>query len=485
MNNRVTTSTFTRNAIHFTSLHQAQLLKTQRQIASGVAFELPSEKPMAFRQVRSLESRRVELQSDQHVVGTARGHLNAGVGALQEMTDLITNARNLVQQGIQSIDDNERETLAIEIEAILDQAQRIAMTQHDEKYLFGGARSDRPPFSFGPPVHDNGPLSVAYQGVHRQGQSHVGDTLTVDTLYDGSRVFGSSGRGETIMVGATGARHGGGTDTLIGRATLQIRHTATTYAGGSGVQPGIDSAERDNIIGPPGAYQLTVEDTSGTGAAGFVALSGGEPVAFTDADTNLEVIGPSGEVVYVDTTSIAAGFVGTVDIEATGTLSVDGGTSTQPITFGPSQVVTDAGDGRYVTIDSSNIRLAGDEALEFSGTSNLFQVLKATADDLRNARGFSNAEYAESLGRRLADLEESASMVFDAMGQQATSLRTLRSLEYRIEDLVLSSETSISELQSTDFPDAVMRLTSSQTLLQYTYAVTAEVSTLGLIDFLR
>src|SRR6056297_1401724 len=174
MNNRVTTSTFTRNAIHFTSLHQAQLLKTQRQIASGVAFELPSEKPMAFRQVRSLESRRVELQSDQHVVGTARGHLNAGVGALQEMTDLITNARNLVQQGIQSIDDNERETLAIEIEAILDQAQRIAMTQHDEKYLFGGARSDRPPFSFGPPVHDNGPLSVAYQGVHRQGQSHVG-----------------------------------------------------------------------------------------------------------------------------------------------------------------------------------------------------------------------------------------------------------------------------------------------------------------------
>lgn len=485
MSHRVTASTFTRNAIHFTSLHNSKLLNAQRQIASGMQFEMPSEKPIAFRQVRSLENRSIELQADKNVINSSRSLLNAGVAGLQDMTNLITHAKTLVQQGIQSIDPNERESLAIEIDALLGQAQRISLNKFDGKHLFGGARSDRPPFSFAPPVRENGPLSVSYQGVHQRGQSHVGDSLSVDTLYDGSKVFGGSGRGETIMIGLTGAAHGGGTDTLIGRATLQVRHTATTFAAGSGVQTGIDSVGGDTIIGPMGSYQLTIDDTSGTGASGVVSLNGADPVAFTSSDTNLQVTGPAGETIFIDTTNITAGFVGTVDVEATGTLSVDDGLSTQPITFGGSQVVSDMDSGRFVTIDSTNIRMAGNESLEFSGTANLFQTLQSTADDLRNVRNLSSSEYAAALGRRLAELEQMGSQVFDAMGQQSTSLRTLQSLEYRVDDLLLSAETSISELQGTDFPDAVLRLTNSQNLLQYTYAVTAEVSSLGLINFLR
>ena len=485
MSNRVTASTFTRNAIHFTSMHNSQLLTAQRQIASGMQFELPSEKPIAFRQVRSLETRTVELQADKRVIGTARSYLNAGVAGLQDMTDLITHAKTLVQQGIQSIDSDERESLATEIDALLGQAERIALSQFDGKYLFGGARSNQPPFAFDEPLRENGPLTVNYQGVHQRGQSHVGDTLSVDTFYDGSKIFGGSGRGDTVMVGYTGAKHGGGTDTLIGRATLQVRHTATTFSAGSGVQVGTDSAAKDTIIGPMGSHQLSIEDTSGTGASGFVSFNGGEPVAFTNADTNLKVTGKAGEVIYLDTTNITAGFTGSVNVEATGTLSVDDGQSTQPITFGAAQVISDADSGRYVTIDSSNIRFAGDEALEFSGTADVFQLLKATADDLRNVRNLSNTEYGAALGRRLSDLDQAGKRVFDAMGQQSTSLRTLQSLEYRVEDLLLSAETSISEIQATDFPDAVLRLGNSQNLLQYTYAVTAEVSSLGLIDFLR
>lgn len=484
MSHRVTASTFTRNAIHFTSLHNSRLLNAQRQIASGLQFELPSEKPIAFRQVRSLETRAVELRADKTVINTATSHLNGSVAALQDMTDLITHARGLVQQGIQALDPDERESLATEIDALLGQAKRISLTQFDGNYLFGGTRSNVPPFSFDDPVRENGTLVANYDGSQQRSQTHIGDTISVDTFYVGAKVFGASGRSETIVVGPSGARHGGATDTLVGRATLQVRHTATSFAPGSGVQTGTGSVGGDTIIGPMGSHQLTLQDTSGTGASGFVSLNGGEPVAFTNGDTNLRVVGLTGEEIFIDTTAITAGFNGTVDIQADGTLSVDDGTSTIPISFGGNQTVSDADSGRFVSIDSSGIRTIGDDALEFSGTSNLFQILHETAADLRNERELSSTEYSAALNRRLGDLDAAASLVFDTMGQQATSLRTVQSMEYRVDDLMLSVESSISEIQATDFPDAVLRLGESQNLLQYTYAVTAQISNLGLLNFL-
>ena len=485
MNPRVTSQTFTRNAIHFTSLHSSRLLTAQRQITSGLKFELPSEEPIAYRQVRSLETRLVELQADKTVINRATATLNASVAQIQDVSDLITLSKNLVQQGIQALDSDERIALATEIEALLSQAKQIGLAQFNDSYLYGGTRSDQPPFSFSDPTRENGVLEVIYQGSHQRSQTHIGDSISIDTYYDGAEIFGGAGRGKTVLIGKTGAALGGGTDTLIGRATLRVHHDTTSFAGVSGVLAGTSSAQSDTIIGPPGAHQLTIIDTSGDGSSGTVSLNGGDPVPFTNADTNLRVPGLLGQTVYVDTTNIAAGFSGTVDITATGTMSVDDGASTVPIDFTSAQQVSDADTGRFVTIDSSNLRLAGDEALEFPGTSNLFQILHATAADLRNTRDLSQSEYAKSLNRRFEELDQAAKKVFRVMGEQSTSLKTMETMEFRVDDLTLSVESSIGEIQATDFPDAVLRLENSQTLLQYTYAVTANLSSLGLLEFLR
>ena len=485
MTNRVTASTFTRNAIHFTSLHNSRLLTAQRQISSGLQFELASEEPIAFRQVRSLETRFVELQADKTVINRATSTLNASVAQIQDMSDLITQARGLVQQGIQAFDDDERNALATEVDALLNQAKMIGLAEFNDSYLYGGTRSDQPPFAFSETVRDNGILQVTYEGSHQRSQTHIGDSVSIDTYYDGSDIFGSPGRGSTLLIGNTGAKHGGGTDTLIGRATLQVRHDTTTYSGASGVQIGTDSASGDTVIGALGAHQLTIVDTSGDGSAGTVSLNGADPVPYTNADTNLRVSGLFGQEVFLDTTSISGGFDGTIDITSTGTLSVDDGATTIPIDFSAGQMVSDVDNDRFVTIDSSNIRIAGDDTLEFEGTSNLFQILHATASDLRNDREMSSSEFSKALNRRLGELDDAAGMIFAAMGEQSTSLLTMQTMEYRVDDLMLSVESGIGELQATDFPDAVLRLENSQTLLQYTYAVTANLTSLGLLEFLR
>ena len=484
MTNRVTSLTFTRNALHYSKLQNKRLFTAQRQITSGVRFELPSEAPIAYRQVRSLETRFTELQADKQVITRTTSTLNASVAQIQSLSDLVTQAKTRIQQGIQALDADERNGLALEIDAFLAQAKQIGNASFNDHFLFGGTRSDDPPYAFAEPTHDLGPLDVTYSGTHQRGQIHIGNTISIDAFYEGHEIFGGAGRDSTVLVGFSGAKHGGGTDTLIGRATLQVRHVATSFSAGSGVAVGTDSAAKDTIIGPAGSHQLEIIDTAGDGSAGTISLNGGPEVAFTDLDTNLRVDGFPGQTIYLDTTSITAGFSGTVDINSTGTLSVDDGNTAIPIDFSTDQVIRDSDSGRFVTIDSSNVRATGNDYLEFPGTSDLFQLLHATAEDLRNERALSPSEYSKSLDRRLDELDRISEKVFSAMGEQSTSLQTMQTMQYRVDDMMLSIETSASEIQGTNFADAVLQMENSQNLLQYTYAVTAQLNSVTLLNFL-
>ena len=79
---------------------------------------------------------------------------------------------------------------------------------------------------------------------------------TVDTYYSGAQDFQTRERQTTVYTGNTGAVAGTGTDTAIGQGTLQVRHTSTTFAAGSGVQTGVSSAASDTILGAAGAHKL-------------------------------------------------------------------------------------------------------------------------------------------------------------------------------------------------------------------------------------
>jgi flagellar hook-associated protein 3 FlgL len=105
--------------------------------------------------------------------------------------------------------------------------------------------------------------------------------------------------------------------------------------------------------------------------------------------------------------------------------------------------------------------------------------------DLRNTRNLDSSQLAESLDRRLGELDAVADHVLNVMGQQSASLQSLRQLDFRIQDLQLETETQLSNLQSTDVAETVLRLQNDQSLLEYTYAITAEITSIGLIDFLR
>ena len=485
MNFRVTSTTLSSQAIRYSAAHASRIAELQAQISSGIRLDRVSQDPAAFRQITAIRAQLLEFGADKTSIDTAQATLNDSVVQLREINSLISSARKVVLQGIQVLDDNEKNALALEAEGILERLENLALATHEGNYLYGGTQIDQPPFEFLPPDIPGGPLKVVYHGSNKNARAFAGEAMSVETYYSGNSIFQNPDRMPTVVYGTTGAAAGSGTDTLLGQAILQVSHDTTAYLGSSGIMPGSRSAMDDTVIGPAGLHQLEIIDSSGTGDYGTISLNGGTEFQFTSSDTNLEIVGPGGEVVYVDTTAITAGFSGSVDIESGGFLSVDGGLSKTSIDFSGSQGVEDSTSSRFVTIDSSSISRVGDDVLEFPGTSDIFQLVHQLIGDLRNDRDLQNQQRAEVLNRRLAELISMGDHVLSFVGEQSASLQTLEALNERIDNLKLEAETKLVDLQATDIPETVLRLENSLSLLEYTYAVTAKVSSLQLIDFLR
>ncbi|HMP79529.1 MAG TPA: hypothetical protein PKD54_08765, partial [Pirellulaceae bacterium] len=409
----------------------------------------------------------------------------ASVSQLSEPNRLLTRAKTLAQQGVQALDATERNALAIEVETLLESLKDITQSSFAGAYLYGGTRTNAPPFAFAEPMVPGGTLSVQYLGSQQPSRALVGQSVMIDTFVPGQHLFGPLQRSETVLMGTSGARVGAGTDNLIGRATLQVRHTSTSYEAGSGIAPGTNSPGNDTVIGTTGKHSVRIVDTSGDGSAGTISLNGGPPVAFTNADSNLRVSNPSGQQVFVDMTSITPGFNGTIAITAQGTLSVDDGRTSTAIDFSDSQRVVDSTSGRFVHINSMDIVFTGDDYLEFPGTSNAMQALYELVQDLRGSRNLTNSEYGASLDRRIGELNDLGSQILDTVGRQSASLASLAQLDIRILDFQLDLRDRLNQVQAADISQAIFQLKTDQTLLEYTYAVTAQVTSLQLINFLR
>lgn len=469
----------------YSSLHGTRMLRLQDQLSSGLRIRKSSDDPLAFRQITSIQSQLQSIDDSAYVIQEAENKLNASVSNLTQFQQLIASGQRLAQEGVQALSQEERNMLAQEAEGLLTRLKDIANTRFNGQYLYGGSASGRMPYAFAERLQPGRPLEVSYQGSDQAGESVISPSLSVETLFPGEEIFGAGERGPTVLYGKSGAQVGGGTDTMRGRATLQIRHTLTTYLGASGLAAGTGSSGKDTVLGQVGANTVTLNDTSGTGTSGTISLNGGPAIAWDNSQSNLEVTGPNGERIFVNTTAIAAGFSGTVDLTGNGTLSVDGGATTTNLTFAGSQVVTDSLTGRMVTINSTAINRTGDDYLEFTGTSNAFEALDELIQDLRGTRKLDNVQYAQAVARRIGELEKIADRVLTGVGLQATTLDGLEQLKNRNQDFRAETEVRLGDLQNTDFSRAIVELTNEQMLQQFTYSVASRLMNQSLLDFLR
>lgn len=480
---RITPYSAAQTTIYHNRNQMGRLGKLQFQASSGLKYSKPSDNPIETNKIGRLSRTLDNLQSQRSRIGDVQQPLNNSVTNLIEANDLITRARQIAQQAPQAMAEGSQNALADELDSILSRFQSIANSEYQGQYLYAGAASDTPPFRL---VDDPslGIPSVQYDGSLQDAESVISDSISIKSAFSGSRIFMSQSRGDTRFFGATGAAAGNGTDSEIGRANLQVLHKLTTYAAGSGVAAGTDSVGGDTIIGTSGTHTLTITDSSGTGASGEVSINGGPSIAWDNTQTNLKVTGGNGEMVFIDTTAITPGFTGTIDIEASGALSLDGGATEIPIDFSANQSVENSLTGNVVHVDSSGIRFAGTEALEFDGTADAITAILELKDDLLNNRGLENSTLNEAFERRLTDLERISDQLMDSVGDQSVALKQLDQMAVQNENHQMDLNVRLSEVESADLAKVIVEMQSVQTTMQFNYAALSIVQSNNLLDFL-
>lgn len=485
---RVTTEIQAQQAILSIQSTYAKLMKLQSQISTGNQVQVAADNPIAASQILQNNTQLSQYTTNLTSIQSASSVLQSSTSALTSVQNLLASAKNTALQAANSAttQSGTESALASQIDSYLNQILGVANSQlADGTYLFSGVSSKTAAYQVTSTDANGQATSISYQGSDQSAQSIVAKSTTVTTLLSGSSVFKTSIGAGTTYSGVTGAKAGTGVDTATGTGTLDVAHTQTTYAVGSGVTPGVSSVSGDTALGPLGANSLVIKDTSGTGASGTVSLNGGPPVAFTNSDTDLMVTGPSGEVVYLDTTAITAGFNGTVNFSSDGTLSTDGGTTTTPIDFSGNQAITDGSTGAVTNVDSTNIRKVGSSNLDYTGQADLFQTLINLRDTIANTQGMTADERNAAINSGIATLDKFSTALGSPIGRQASQAQFLTNLKTTTTSLQTDVKESTNNLQSTDMATAIVSLQQQQMLYQAGLQLTANMNQMSLLNFIK
>ena len=467
---RVTPQQFVSNTIRFSQLRNRNLNDLQQQVSTGLRIHKPSDDPaqIASLMANRAHARRIEVDLDN--VDTATAKLNHSVSQLESANDVLTLARSRLMEGRQSGSDTR--AIASEVQGLIDQMIRIANAAHGGNALFGGTNSDLSPFSVVESDTEGRPARVAYSGAAERASIVVG-SIAVDVHYPGSEIFSVVERKPTVFLGDTGVRPGVGTDSDVGRGQLVVSHTLTEYRGASGAASGL-SSDQDTLIG---IHELTYDSVAGT-----LSL-GANTVSFNPGDRDVRVTSVDGGVIHVDTTGLVG--AGTIEVVGHGTLSVDGGVSSVDIDFSSNQIVMNSTSGAVTNVDTSDMKKAGVVHTEYFGTTDVFQVLINLRDDLLNTRGLTDAEFDQSMGRNLIELDRILANIADHIGEQAASSANLDNMKLDFENSHTETQIQVSDMESVDFAEAAIRLQQEQNALQYTYAASIGLLDLSILDFLQ
>lgn len=178
---------------------QSALAKLQNQVALGTRVTSPADDPIAA--VHILELQRAQSESEQFAKNStlAKNRLSLEEQSMVDVGNVLTRVRELfVQAGnVGTLSNNDRESIATELAARLDELQDIANRQDGNgEYLFSGYATKTQPFSGGDGtaisyVADQGERQLAISTTQRVADSHNGFDVFID-IPEGNGTFSTA-----------------------------------------------------------------------------------------------------------------------------------------------------------------------------------------------------------------------------------------------------------------------------------------------------
>ena len=150
MSNRITHNMMQRNVLADLNAVSARLSKAQSKISSNKEITRPSDDPFQASRAMALRQSLSATQQYTRNAQDATGWAEATEQALDQITTEVHRARDLLVQGASdSTDADGRNSLAIELDQIIESIKQNANATYGGNYLFAGSETGTAPYTAG------------------------------------------------------------------------------------------------------------------------------------------------------------------------------------------------------------------------------------------------------------------------------------------------------------------------------------------------
>jgi len=269
MTMRVSTSQIYALGVAGIERQQEMLLHTQQQIAAGKRVLTPSDDPVASTQALAIEQAGSRL--DQYVanLGTAKDALGLSESVLSQVTDVLQSVRTTaVNAGDGSMSDSDRATLALDVQARLDQLVGLANSKDGNgNYMFAG-------FALGTQPIVTGPAGISYQGDQGVRKLDVAPGRSIAISENGAALFGRIRNGNGAFVANAASTNTGTGIVAPGQVINPAALTGHTYA------------LQFNVVANVTTYDI-VDVTASTVVSSGNAYTSGAPIVVAGMQTSI------------------------------------------------------------------------------------------------------------------------------------------------------------------------------------------------------
>lgn len=181
---RVTNKMISQTVLNNLYAAQRRLMKTQDQLSSLQVVSKPSDDPVIAARVLNLNT--VLGQNEQYGrnIADALSWVEMTETTLGKVNDVLQRVRELAVYGASgTLEDTSRRALAEEVGQLLDNAVELANTSLAGRYIFGGTRTDAPPFAAG----------GTYAGNTERLSWEISQGVVMEVSVDGKAAFLDSG----------------------------------------------------------------------------------------------------------------------------------------------------------------------------------------------------------------------------------------------------------------------------------------------------
>ncbi|MBN2307529.1 MAG: flagellar hook-associated protein FlgL [Candidatus Hydrogenedentes bacterium] len=168
---------------------QNTILDLQTQLATGLRVNAPSDDPIDAR--RAINTRTTIATNQQYIdnISNTSAFLEEAATSVQTISDLLMRVRELTIQGANGTNAQEQlDSIAEEVNQLLETLLVTANHQTAGRYIFGGTRTLAEPFVATRDT-DGSITAVSYEGNSEHIQVVIGAGVTVDTNEPGDAVF--------------------------------------------------------------------------------------------------------------------------------------------------------------------------------------------------------------------------------------------------------------------------------------------------------